>query len=100
MDPNNEPPKVVFDNEQFQRFNQSFQTKTPKIVEWIIKSSGGLIKNENQANYVLIGLSVLAIIISLFLFFSSGGSKAKFVAPTGQKIIYTENEPPRLEKQF
>jgi len=36
-----------------------------------------LIKNENQAAYVLIGLIALAIIISLFLFFGGGGTKTQ-----------------------
>ncbi|MDA1335195.1 MAG: hypothetical protein O2794_04290 [bacterium] len=73
MDYNNEPPKIVFGGEQFQR-PQSFQTPTPKIVQWVIKYSGGLVKDEKQANYVLIGFVAVAIIISLFLFFGGGSS--------------------------
>ena len=46
---------------------------TPKIIQWIIKYSGGLIKNEKQAAYVLMGFAALAIIVSLVLF--SGGEK-------------------------
>ena len=45
----------------------------PKIIQWIIKYSGGLIKNPKQANYVLLGLIVLIVIISLFLIFGGGG---------------------------
>jgi len=76
MDQNNEPPKIVFEGEEFQR-PLSFQTPTPKIVEWVIKYSGGYIKDEKQANYVLIGFVAVAIIISLFLIFGgdSGGAK-------------------------
>lgn len=99
MDPNNEPPKVMFENEQFQR-PRSFQATTPKMVEWIIRYSGGAIKDEKQANYVLIGFVVVAIVISIFLVFGGGGSKAKFEAPPGQKIIYPENAPPYLQKQL
>ncbi|MDI6603089.1 MAG: hypothetical protein QME57_03170 [Patescibacteria group bacterium] len=52
----------------------------PKIVQWLIKYSGGLIKNEKQATYVLLGFVVLAIIVSLFLLF--GGEKTvKFEVP-------------------
>jgi len=40
-----------------------------KLAEALIKYSGGLIKDENQASYVILGFVVLAIIISLFLFF-------------------------------
>ena len=74
MDYNNEPPKIVFEGEQFQRPARSFETPTPKIVRLVIKYSGGLIKDENQANYFLIGFVVLAIIISLLLIF--GGSSS------------------------
>ncbi len=78
MDQNNEPPKVVFGGDEFQRPRQSFQTPTPKIVQWVITYSGGAIKDERQANYVLLGFVVLAIIISLFLFFG-GGSETQVI---------------------
>ncbi|MBI3305990.1 hypothetical protein HYZ82_02535 [Candidatus Nomurabacteria bacterium] len=55
MDQNNEPGKIVFEGREFQRPSQSFETPPPKIVEWVIKYSGGAIKDEKQANYVLIG---------------------------------------------
>jgi hypothetical protein len=48
---------------------RSFYPGTPKIIQWLIKYSGGLIKDEKQAQYVLLGFIVLAIIVSLFLFF-------------------------------
>ena len=84
MDQNNEPPKIVFEGEEFQRPSQSFQTPTPKIVQWVIKYSGGTVKDERQANYVLIGFVMLAIVISLFLFFSGGGSAGN---PKDVKIL-------------
>lgn len=46
--------------------------ETPKIIQWTMKYSGGLIKNEKQAQYAILGFVVAAIIISLFLFFSGG----------------------------
>ena len=100
MDQNNEPGKVVFEGEEFQQPSQFFQTPTPKIVEWVIKYSGGTIKDKKQANYVLVGFVALAIIISLFLISGGGGNEAEFKAPPGQKIIYPENEPPRLQERF
>ena len=71
MYPNNEPQKVEF--EEFRQPSQSFETPTPKITEWVMKHSGGMIKDAKQANYVLITFAVVAIVISLFLFF--GGTK-------------------------
>jgi len=72
MDQNNESPEIVFESDEFQQTRQSFQTATPKIVEWVIKYSGGLVKDEKQASYVLIGFVVVAIIVSLFLIFGGG----------------------------
>ncbi|MCR4334278.1 MAG: hypothetical protein NUV47_00910 [Patescibacteria group bacterium] len=71
MDQNNESPKIVFEGENFKR-PLSTQTPVPKMVQWVIKYSGGIIKNENQANYVLIAFAVIAIVISLFLVFGWG----------------------------
>ena len=45
--------------------------ETPKIVQWVIKISGGGIKNEKQAQYVLLGFVVIVVGISLFLFWGS-----------------------------
>ncbi len=77
MDQNNEPPKIVFEGEQFQRSTRSFETPTPKIVQLVIKYSGGYVKDEKQASYVLIGFVAVAIIISLFLIFSDSSSNKK-----------------------
>ena len=96
----NEPPKITFEGEEFQRPIQSFQAPTPKIVKWVIQYSGGYIKDEKQAQYVLIGFVAVAIIFVFILMFGGGGNKAEFKAPPGQKIIYPENSPPRLEEKF
>ncbi len=42
----------------------------PKIVRLVIKWSGGLIKEERQANYVLLALAVLMFAVSLYFFFN------------------------------
>lgn len=47
---------------------------TPKMLEWVIKYSGGLIKNERQANFVLLVFVILSIILTLYVFFKSGPS--------------------------
>jgi hypothetical protein len=52
-------------------------SEVPKIVELVIKYSGGTIKGQRQAEYILLGFVVLAIITSLFLFFSVGSVKKK-----------------------
>lgn len=99
MNQDNEPPRITFEGEEFQRPVTSFQTQTPKIVQWIVQYSGGFIKDEKQAQYALMGFMIAAVVTSIFLF-SGGGNEAKFEAPPGQKIIYPENAPPRLEEKF
>jgi len=49
----------------------------PKIIRWLIKYSGGLIKNEKQAACVLFGFIIFVVIISLFLIFGRGGQSER-----------------------
>lgn len=70
--------RVTFEGEEFQRPVQSFQTQTPKIIQWVIKYSGGAIKDEKQADYVLIGFVALAVIVASTFMFSGGGEKVKY----------------------
>ncbi|MFZ3011485.1 MAG: hypothetical protein WA060_00585 [Minisyncoccia bacterium] len=48
------------------------ESTTPKIVELVMKWSGGAIKEQKQAEYVLLGFVVMAMGISIYLVF--GGS--------------------------
>jgi len=70
--------RITFEDEEFQRPVQSFQTQTPKIIQWVIKYSGGAIKDEKQADYVLIGFVALAVIVASTFMFSGGGEKVKY----------------------
>jgi hypothetical protein len=54
---------------------RSYYPGTPKIIQWVIKYSGGLVKDEKQANYVLIGFVAVAVIVVLFLVFGGGGNE-------------------------
>ena len=49
--------------------------ETPKIIQWVIRYSGGLIKGEKQAFVVLIGFIILAVTLSLILIFSGNGGQ-------------------------
>ncbi|MEK7176927.1 MAG: hypothetical protein AAB719_01345 [Patescibacteria group bacterium] len=73
MDINNEPKKVVIEEDGgWQALKYYRQPEPPKVITLIMKYSGGVVKNHKQAEYVLLGLTVLAIIISIFLFSSAG----------------------------
>ena len=82
--------KGVKPQDEQQPTTQVFLPGTPKIIQWTIKYSGGLIKNEKQANYVLIGFVVAAIIISLVLVFGGGKSATQenFTPPAEKYIPY------------
>jgi len=72
------------------------ETEAPKMVKLVMKYSGGAIKEQRQAEWILFGFVIIAIGISLFLFF--GGNKGSNMSlPPGAKIIYPPGEPPRLE---
>jgi len=59
------------------RVQRSYYPGTPKIIQWVIKYSGGLIKDEKQASYVLLSLAGLFVIIIIFLFINISGSPSK-----------------------
>ncbi len=52
-----------------------------KLADLIMKSSGGLIKNQTKANYVILTIVAVMIIVSFFLIFSGGGGENLPVAP-------------------
>ncbi|MCK5059857.1 MAG: hypothetical protein KAR00_01770 [Candidatus Pacebacteria bacterium] len=85
----NNKPSVVFESEEFQPSRRTFQTKTPKMVRWVINHSGGRVKDEKQANCVLLGVVVVVVATSLFLV--CGGNTRQIernINPeTGKEII-------------
>jgi len=72
------------------RAPRSYYPGTPKIIQWVIRYSGGLVKDEKQASYVLIGFVVVAVIVTLFLIFGGRGKQKVFTpgaeAPAEQVI--------------
>lgn len=75
---------------------RAYPPGTPKIIQWTIKYSGGLIKNEKRANYVLLGFVVLMILISLIFFLGGRGRKPKYT-PVPVKPGVKEVDWPPLE---
>ena len=71
MEQNNETPNLEFQEEESVQSSQYLQSQTPKIIQWIIKYSDGLIKDEKQANYVLIAIIGILFVVSFFIFGSA-----------------------------
>lgn len=88
-------------NVEFQetRVEHSYYSGTPKVIQWVMKYSSGLIKNEKQAKYVILGFVALAIIISLFLIFKRGpgGENREDLFLQGLLLLKDENHPPHAQ---
>lgn len=52
-----------------------------RLNQWLMKHSGGLIKSEEQANHVLLGFVIVALILSATLFFNRRSPYDKPVGP-------------------
>ena len=68
---------VKFQDSGWRAMKHYREPETPKIIQWVIKYSGGLVKDNRQANYVLLGLVSLFLVITIILFSNafSGPSK-------------------------
>ena len=71
MNPNKEVKRIEFETDSYKAVKFYNETNTPTMIKLVMKFSGGLVKSERQAVYVLLGFVVIAIAISLFLFFKS-----------------------------
>lgn len=69
-----EAPDIKFETDNWEKSASSFQDNTPKMVKLVMKISGGAIKGQRQAEYVLLGFVVVAVVISLFLVFGGKGN--------------------------
>lgn len=52
----------------------SYYPQTPKIIRLVMKLSGGLIKDEKQASYALLGFVVIALVVTFIIFFGVDSS--------------------------
>lgn len=69
----------------------------PKMAAFVIKVSGGKVKNRKQAEYILLAFVVLSLFISFFIFQRKTASQTEFKAIPGYRVTYPNNAPPRLE---
>ena len=72
--------------EQIQKTPETLKTsEVPKMVQFVIKYSDGAIKEQKQAEYVLLGFVVVAILVSFFLIF--GGNIGRNKSPIYQEDL-------------
>ncbi|MBU6431116.1 MAG: hypothetical protein KGJ58_03235 [Patescibacteria group bacterium] len=63
---------VSFEDEWRGQSSQVYYSKTPKMNQWIINHSGGLVKDEKTASFVLLGVAAVAAVIAFYLSFGGG----------------------------
>lgn len=78
---NSNDPRITFEEDQWQSPVRSDRSQTPKIIQWVIKYSGGYVKDRRQAEYVLLGFVVVAIVVSLILVLGGTPEAALPVVP-------------------
>lgn len=80
---------VEFEDEQtearvlYSRFMPSNQL--PKLVGWVIKT--GVVKNETQANYFLIGIMFVFLLSSFYFWGNILIPEKRVIGPTFEEII-------------
>ncbi len=76
--PSPEVSGVKFETDSYKAVKFYNETNTPKMVRLVMKYSGGAIKEQKQAEYVLFAFAIIVFIISLYLFFSKGSKSPTF----------------------
>ena len=66
------------------------ETKTPKMVKLVMKASGGGVKNQKTAEWLLLGFVAAAIGISLYLIFGKNLSQKKFSSAEIEQMKQTQ----------
>lgn len=66
---------------EFYTSTTSYVRKPPKVIQFIINHSGGLIKTEKQANIVALIFVVITLVISIMLFSGTKEDKDLEYAP-------------------
>ena len=87
------------DAEEARKKNQDLKSpKASRMTGFVIKYSRGRVKDQIQAEYILFAFVITAFAMSLFLIFGVDDESTQFEIPSGTRIIYPPNAPPRLER--
>lgn len=79
--------------------NEDVGLKASKMGQFIIKHSKGVVKDQEVADDILVGFSAVSIFVSLFLL-AGIGQGPHIPLPPGAKVVYPQDEPPRIVKPF
>lgn len=76
--PQKEVSGISFETDSFKKTNNNQEADVSKIVQLVMKWSG--VKEQKQAEYILLIFVVVALAISFYLFFGNGNTKQKISA--------------------
>ncbi len=77
---------ISFDTDNYRSINKE-EVPLPKMVKLVMKLSGGAIKEQRQAEYVLLGFVAIIISISVYLFFGANGSRQSSFSPSTEQMM-------------
>ncbi|PIR37233.1 MAG: hypothetical protein COV34_03355 [Candidatus Zambryskibacteria bacterium CG10_big_fil_rev_8_21_14_0_10_42_12] len=95
--------KVVFETDNMHHVDRKaphyghHHHYSSKIAHFIATHSGGLIKTNTQASYVMFGIAVLFFVLSFFFFFAESSTTQEpttLKVPPGKEIVRPYNAPP------
>ena len=85
--------EIQFDSDNKEYARPRFQGgRIPGLTGLLMRA--GIVSSQRSAEYVLIILTAVAVIVTFFLWNMGGKSK---MPPPDSKIIYLSGQPPRLE---
>ena len=88
--PNHEDEGISFDTDKevqsYGAIKYYKETAEPKMVKAVIKISGGSVKNQKQAEWILLGFVVVAVGISIYLIFFMG-HKPQAITPVMLELV-------------
>ncbi len=71
----NNRPHISFDNEKWSTPQRHASHQTFSLVRLVIAYSGGFIRTEAQATYVLLGITIIVLVLAVSISFSDGASE-------------------------
>ena len=77
---------VKFETEKWGAIKYYKETVTPGMIKLVKKISGGTIKEDRQAEYILLGFVIIALAISLYLFFGKSITLQRPIQPSMEEL--------------
>lgn len=87
--PTDNNKRVVFDEDLSSQSNYSYSSDNPKMVDFVINHSGGLIKNKPQAIRFLFAISIVFIILAIMFARHSNVKSRPPITPEEKSFMQT-----------